>query len=133
MATKEALNEVQEIIDKIKGGEYLHDQSQYHSVGECGTAHCIAGWKVMRDAESIGLSLPLPPSFETADDKALIAFDQAMMKLTEDFGISSTLTWEYAQERWGLTHQEARSLFLGCLTLTQIQSALDKLKEKYGN
>ena len=37
-------NDIKSYLDKFESGELTHDQEAYHM--DCGTCHCLAGWKV---------------------------------------------------------------------------------------
>lgn len=114
MATKEALAEIRAIVEDIKSGKRKHDQECYHS--DCGTAHCIAGWKQVDDLCAVGIE----PAYKW--DK------------TEEVWLLSNSpwrkgAWEHAADQWGLSYAESYSLFEPDLTLEQIDSYLKELEE----
>jgi hypothetical protein len=98
----DSLGEIREIFAKIDLGEYQHDQKLFGDATDCGTPHCIAGWKAVRDF-----------------NKGLIPADVAR---------SSFCQMVYARHAWGLTFWEATKLF-GANSTREQQDALVLLWE----
>jgi hypothetical protein len=122
----EALAEIREIIERIKSGEYLHNQQEFCDVTECGTTFCIAGWKVFLDSEASALK------FASAYD--LFYQPGELDRLYKDMVCSDSLfscvtPWQYAQHAWNLTEKQARFLFGSDLSLQDIDDNLSKLEE----
>lgn len=91
---KKITKDIRDILEDIRDGKLDHNQEYYH----CGTAHCVAVWKVVRDMLKKDKTL----------DSPLIPTDKI-----EDFLIGETSRdeWEYAQREWGLTIMESIRLF----------------------
>jgi hypothetical protein len=152
MATKEALDELQEIVDKIKSGEYLHRQASFHTKTDgvtanniagfhldtgCNTAHCIAGWKIVRDLKRLGVDPYYRIQFEMLNEDFRIDFTASTMAEIRGADLNLYLDikrgeeWGYAQGQWNLTPDEASAIFRVNATLEDIEDELQKMKEKY--
>lgn len=118
MATKEALAEIRAIVEDIKSGKKAHKQEEYHS--DCGTSHCIAGWKQVQDLLAIGMH----PLYVWDDE-------QEIWKLANSPWTGNA--WSHAELQWGLTYKEAVSLFRPYLTLEEIEENLEELEIYYAD
>ena len=114
---KESQREIALIIRNIEKGTYRYYQGDWHKGTECGTAHCIAGWKTVRDTAkktktSIGVVADTPPT--------------NLSNLIKDtlLDISNWYDDEgaHAQRQWQLTAHEAARLF-------SVEQTLDGMKE----
>lgn len=123
MATKENLQEIRSIVEDIKSGKRLHNQSEFHS--DCGTAHCIAGWKVVDDMKTEGIV----PEYSAFGELVSIA-NPLYEYIIEGIHMDD---WEYAKIQWGLTTSEAMELFSPGLTINQISEALHDMEIDYDN
>lgn len=115
MATREALAEIRSIVEDIKRGRKEHNQQYYHS--DCGTSHCIAGWKQVIDLVKLGTE---PTYFNF----------RGSWNINRSEYINPN-PWDYAKNKWQLTHREACSLFSFHLDLEEIDSNLTELEKKY--
>lgn len=120
-ANKEALAEIRNILEGIKERRLLHNQNAFHSVTECGTAHCIAGWKVHLDALQAGLN---PVYKGPIDDEAYCPEIDSFVT----YHVGRGIDWEYAEVKWELTASEARALFSDSATLKQQFELLEVLE-----
>jgi hypothetical protein len=95
--SKEITSEIRTILEECRDGKRLHKQQAYATKTSCGTAHCIAGWKVHDD---MGYRVKYVPYGTFQEDLD--------MELKDD---SEFDAWEYAKEAWQLTNAEATTLF----------------------
>jgi hypothetical protein len=95
---KEITSEIRTILEECRDGKRLHRQESYATKTSCGTAHCIAGWKVHKD---MGYRVKYVPY----DSSHAIDLD---MQLEDDCDFDA---WEYAKSAWQLTTAEATTLF----------------------
>lgn len=101
---KKVTDEIRHILEGIKSGRLEHVQGEFH----CGSAHCVAGWYVVLNAQKLGLVyIPEDETFEPSDPEADTDPD----------------CWDIARENWGLTPAESAILFLWNAAL-DIQFAL---------
>lgn len=129
MPTQEHINEIASYLSKFRTGELEHRQEWFH----CGTAHCLAGWKAVHDAQKAGLDVekdrkrhrrshqkPRDDWFE------LPVLDRFM----EEFVGGSE--WTYAAKVWGLDSHESGLLFAEHLTLDEMIHNLFLIARGYG-
>lgn len=114
----EALKEIRDILEGVKSGQLLHDQSSYHSQTACGTAHCVAGWKAHNDAIKAGVTV----TYNSYID-GYAKLDEFMNKK-----IGTSSEWDYAQTDWDLSRQEAEELFKCEATLDEQFELLEVLE-----
>jgi hypothetical protein len=120
----EALAEIREIINNIKSGKYLHNQSSYCNQTFCGTAHCIAGWKIYRDAKSVGLKTwEILDLFDSYGE--LEGLYQQVVSTVIPFCLDP---WGYAERAWGLTPKQSEGLFGADLSIETIDHNLSELE-----
>jgi hypothetical protein len=112
--SKEITQEIRTILEECRDGKRLHRQAAYATETSCGTAHCIAGWKVHDD---FGNNVEYVPwsSFDNAMD--------IRPKKEESFD-----AWEYARDAWKLTESESDTLFDMDATFEEQFSLLEKLE-----
>lgn len=123
-ADPKALKEIRGILEGIESQRLLHYQNSYHAQTECGTAHCIAGWKAHNDAIKAGLDFTYTKS--CFDEVSSAELDEFMK---DKSGTSSE--WVYAEEQWGLEPIEAAHLFDTHLTLDEQFELLEVLEAGY--
>lgn len=116
-----ALAEIKLIVRNIGNGTYKHDQSaiheeEYDSRGNfCGSAHCVAGWKLVRD---------LAKKTHTAIKKIANMAGEDINRLEyERLGTDNPLS--YAGRAWGLTDSESGDLFSMGTSLEDMQDMID--------
>jgi hypothetical protein len=113
--SKEITQEIRTILEECRDGKRLHRQDAYATATSCGTAHCIAGWKVYDDFGDKVIYFP----FEFGDPN--------------EFGIEIENypefdAWGYSKEAWRLTNTEASTLFLSDSTFEEQFSLLEELE-----
>ena len=124
MPTQEHINEIAEYLRKFKSGELEHYQQWYH----CGTAHCLAGWKAVHDAQATGVDV-----FSCTKKMPDILYDDLnwiSLPLLNDFMRHTSLCcdeWQYAQLKWGLNGGEAQMLFDADLSLEDMIDNLQSI------
>lgn len=92
-----ASEEIRSILDRCKSGELAHQQDMYF----CGTARCIAGWKVHFD---------YCKEMDVQDPTTMALIDFAEEHTADVDGFKNN-AWGYAQKTWGLTYKQAERLF----------------------
>lgn len=111
---KEITDEIRNILEECRDGKRLHNQGYFATKNSCGTAHCIAGWKVFGDFKNI----------ITYSKFANDMFDMVIDGCDpEDFN-----EWNYAKKSWTLTGCEADILFDACATFEEQFSLLERLE-----
>jgi hypothetical protein len=92
--SKEITSEIRTILEECRDGKRLHKQRAYATKTDCGTAHCIAGWKVHDDL---------------GNQVSYVGHENYLdMKLKDDTNFD---VWSYARDSWQLTESEAYILF----------------------
>jgi hypothetical protein len=102
----------------IEDGTLNHEQELFASQNECGTAYCLAGWAVHLEYQD---SPDPSPSLREASQYIYYPNhlpDPAVLD-----------PWDYCQERYRLTEEEATALFEGEAT---IETQWHVLTSKYG-
>lgn len=125
--------EIRSLLEEIKDGKLIHNQEYYHSIDSCGTAHCIAGWQVHKDAIKSGYT----PHYykledyddceddEEAEDEAKDEKDYSLEAESAELAEfllennNAASEWLYCEAKWGLTPEEAELLFSSTTTLDQ--------------
>lgn len=102
-----ASEEIRSILDRCKSGELAHDQSLFF----CGTARCIAGWKVHLDYVKKSKN-PNPES------------DDLWLFLPKNAEYPST----YAARKWKLDHDQAWRLFGSEATFPEQYAVVEELE-----
>ena len=120
---KEVTDEIRFILEGIQSGQLKHEQRAYHS--DCGTAHCVAGWKQILDYEKLGGKLDDLDWVEYEDFEYT---DCISNKLTETLQTEANPE-NYAREKWNLSYPESYLLFNVDATLPE-QFALLELLER---
>lgn len=125
----DSLKEIRDILDGVKSGRLPHDQTDYHTITDCGTAHCIAGWKAHNDAVKAGYV----PVYEL---RKISLFNESLTisKVLTDFlveSIHNTDPWIYAKIEWELTVDESFYLFDSESTLDAQFELLEVLEAGY--
>jgi len=100
---KDVTDEIREILEGCRDGRLEHEQRYSH----CGTAHCVAGWKQVRDCLR-------DTGKEEHDEGELF-----------DYG---GMAWDYAQQQWGLSDPESAELFRMSAQLPDQFEVLRKLE-----
>lgn len=123
---KETMERLEFVVSGCESGKLSHKQGWYH----CGTAHCIAGWlQVIDHFEETNQQ-----QFEHREPElnywAVKVYGYAM----EDEGSKCSVYDEYLPEyyvmaRYELTKEEERDLFGGHLSLEEIRTNLERMKE----
>ena len=118
-----ALEEIRDILKGVKSGRLLHNQQNYHTQTECGTAHCIAGWKAHNDAIKARLDFTyrthaLHVDSLVSDELEHFMYDKA----------TTTTEWHYASSQWDLKFLESVILFDDNATLDQQFELLEVLE-----
>jgi hypothetical protein len=111
---KEITSEIRTILEECRDGKRLHRQQVYATQTSCGTAHCIAGWKVWDD---LGYKVRYTPY-----DIGCTDLD---MELTDDSAFDA---WNYARDSWNLTEIESSALFDSDATFEQQFALLEMLE-----
>jgi hypothetical protein len=127
--SRESVDELKEIISLIKNGTYKHEQYHWH----CGTSHCIAGFKEMRDMAK--LVHRFDPEIDANKYVECVPYERiedlattAKLKLAGPaYGAYST----YGRLAWGLTKPEGEILFSANNTLDEIQYMVQKFDDGY--
>lgn len=88
-------NELRYILEGARSGRLNHDQQLFHS--GCGTAHCVAGWKIVMD--------------EAANTGKTGLKDSIQGKLERDNPTGFYPDWWYAMKEWTLSKFESYILF----------------------
>lgn len=127
--SKKITNEIRWILEGCRDGKLKHNQEAFH----CGTAHCIAGWKVTLDASKMIDGALLTADFgedEGALPKMVNGWDLTKFRRknaryiwNDDFD-----DWAYAQSKWRLIGEEASGLFDWRRTFEQQFALLEKLE-----
>jgi hypothetical protein len=113
--SKEITQEIRTILEECRDGKRLHRQAAYATTTSCGTAHCIAGWKVHDDFGDKVSYFPFvfgDPNEFNIEIENYPEFD----------------AWGYAKEAWRLTNTEASTLFLADSTFEEQFSLLEELE-----
>ena len=113
--SKEITQEIRTILEECRDGKRLHSQDAYATVTDCGTAHCIAGWKVYDDFGDKVIYFP----FVFGDP------NEFGIEIEDYPGFDA---WAYAEKAWGLTDTEATTLFLADSTFEEQFSLLEELE-----
>jgi hypothetical protein len=99
---KKITNEIREILEGCRDGKLKHDQTSYH----CGTSHCIAGWKAVRDfAKAKNDQSLLECNFEAKDE-----YLDELESFLEEIAATND-EWLYAKKQWQLTANESIVFF----------------------
>jgi hypothetical protein len=125
MPTQANVDEIAEYLRSFKDGSRKHNQTEWHS--NCGTAHCLAGWKVVDDYhQNNGQIDDWKEEFYTIGDEEF------------SFSMSSKLSNSppsnpdrYCRKVWGLTFDESESLFESYLTLEDMMANLCKIAKDH--
>lgn len=112
--SKEITDEIRSILEECRDGKRLHNQEYFATKNSCGTAHCIAGWKVFDDFKNIITYAPY------RNDTFYMFIDGCD---PEDFD-----EWEYARDSWKLTDSESHILFGSCSTFENQFNLLEMLE-----
>lgn len=104
-----------EVITQIKAHPELHDQEVFFAQTECGTAGCVAGWRVLLDGGE-------PHTYDNGTVSDLYANLPGSVKPID--------IPEYAQRRFGLDNESADVLFAPGNTLADIERMRDVLAEQ---
>lgn len=112
---KTTIDELEYILTNIKDGNFLHIQRDFDTKTPCGTAHCIAGWKVILDAE-------------VEHDDVSDSPETIELLYSEEECVLGITPWTYAQKTWDLTSEEAYALFESKATLEQQFEVLALMK-----
>lgn len=118
MPTQDSVVEIAGYIQSFEEGTRAHDQSRYHA--ECGTAHCLAGWKEYDDAIAQGIEVTWRGLQHDYSD------DLVKMHPCE------ATPGRYAAVQWGLSTDEADELFWPTLTLGQMKKNLRAIAKSHG-
>jgi hypothetical protein len=112
--TQQAIDEITEILTGIQSGKLAHIQTNTH----CGSAHCVAGWKVAMDAsrkiwndpyKAVGIDIDF--IHETQSPAYLLWEEVRRLELSvkdDAFGPNAV---DYATVKWGLNAAESTLLF----------------------
>jgi hypothetical protein len=144
----ESIREIELIVNNIKKGHYKHDQRTFHNevkdIGgpekvrtlsksgllhnipttpRCGTAHCIAGWKIIRD-----IAKKAKVSIAVVADAPISQLQVLGKRYINAEYIDGCTDAEYSQAQWGLTPPEADMLFNGHQTLDGMLEAIAHFK-----
>lgn len=138
-----AFKYLETILNEIQSGERLHNQEHYHTINECGTAHCIAGWieyDVMNE-------LKLDPYDEAPTAGVIyhiyteLGLERFLMDVIyKNFGeegrkiyasATEMSTWAFAQSILKITYVESDMLFDMNLTIEDIISNFKIIRESY--
>ena len=127
----EALKEIRYILEGVKSGELLHDQTTYNSQTCCGTAHCIAGWKCYLDAEKANVDVVYDkgPSYNLSSEKLDGYLEEALV--ATGVNVIGDMEWLYAESQWGLSPTESTILFDADATLNEQFELLEVLETGY--
>lgn len=118
MTQEEIISEIDEIITGIEQGELEHVQDSFH----CGTAHCIAGWKVVRDFENAHKGQDISPC-----EDIYLAWVRDML-LSEVYYPDSGV---YAQLMWRLNANESNLLFGHYWSIEEIRDNWENIKHDW--
>lgn len=122
--------EMRKILNQLKSGALLHEQSDYHYVTDCGTAHCYAGWKAVLDFER---ETGTVWDNEVKDDTEICPTPLSYDLWVRDQWVSNTSPtymgweWQYAMWKWKLTGPESQELFGGSATVGHMEVVLGNL------
>jgi hypothetical protein len=113
MTNQQITAEIQMILDGCSNGTLPHDQSNFF----CGTARCVAGWKVHFDF--------LAEKGYVGAKEELMYF--AMVKTRTPDGPNGGPA-DYAAEQWNLETSQAVNLFRTDATFEDQYAVLEELK-----
>jgi hypothetical protein len=114
MTNQEITAEIQMILDGCSNGTLPHDQSNFF----CGTARCVAGWKVHFDF--------LAEKGYVGSAEELMYF--AMVKTRTPDGTYDDGPADYATWQWNLELGQSYRLFNEDATFEQQYAVLEELK-----
>lgn len=126
----EHVKEIRYILQGVKSGELLHNQKTYHKITDCGTAHCIAGWKCHLDAAKAGLDITDYAEMPNISDSESITLKEFLAEEL-DYEPGGDYEWEYAETKWELTLDETWVLFDADATLEAQFELLELLEAGY--
>lgn len=121
MINIEAWKLVDQIINEIKQGKRLHIQGNYHTITDCGTAHCIAGWYIH---EKLKLT--------DSDYEFCGRNKETYIKEGRGINKEADTEWKVAQKDLGITFKESWEIFEILLDIDQIWTNWQELKQTYG-
>lgn len=124
---QEQFEDIKSYLDKFESGELTHDQEAYHQ--DCGTCHCLAGWKVFHMAVAAGIT----PTWKAFDPEYPREMESQEIEIwcAEEF--RDPYPSAVAALAWGLDTCEADNLlFATKLTLEEMRMNLTRLAEQYG-
>lgn len=119
MPTQANVDEIAEYLRSFKDGSRKHNQTEWHS--NCGTAHCLAGWKAFDDYSKNNVPIDDWEQFDSYTSHSEI--------LEEWLGTQNPEP--YCTKTWGLTDLESYSLFDSHLTLDQMMAHLCKIAKDH--
>lgn len=93
---KKITKEIRDILEGIRDGRLKYTQELYH----CGTAHCVAGWKLVLD---------MCKEDKTLDIESIGRYETNEF-LKENTGYGED-TGDYATRHWKLSRAESETLF----------------------
>lgn len=112
--SKEITGEIRNILEECRDGRRLHNQLHFASDTSCGTAHCIAGWKVHDDLK---------------ERVTYVACGDGLLDMiVDDCPPFDFNEWDYAQKEWALTDGESNKLFSSNRTFEEQFELLEKLE-----
>jgi hypothetical protein len=119
MDKQQATQEIREILEGIRDGRLEHNQRWFF----CGTARCVAGWKVALDYMKENPDAP-----KEVDEETLYEYAECSLEDPYDGCLQSP--WKYAMERWGLSEEDADELFDEGATIAGQFAVLERLEEE---
>lgn len=136
MPKQEHIDEIAGYIRSFENGSKPHNQGHYHSplgtpLHDCGTAHCLAGWKAYDDAIAAGVKV------EWQCLGSVGQYDGRWLKSDDLWGFvnSTGKYWNeetYSRHKWGLTVLEGDRLFGSSLSLAAMKENLRAIAASHG-